>query len=76
MTQTQKGKTVHAESLGLAELLHIDFALCDTVSHRGFHAILMIIDAKSRTLWLFCTASKKPPLHILQWFFANLRRDN
>jgi hypothetical protein len=24
-------------------------------------------------LWLFCTVSKKPPINILRWFFANLR---
>jgi hypothetical protein len=35
----------------------------------------MIIDAKSRTLWLFYIASNNPPLHILRWFFANLMRE-
>jgi hypothetical protein len=27
-------------------------------------------------LWIFCTASKKPPVHIFRWFFSNLRREN
>jgi hypothetical protein len=76
MTQSRKGKTMDTESLGLAERLHIDFVFWYIVSRRGFHAILMVIDANSRTLWLFYTASKKPPLHILWWFFANLRREN
>jgi hypothetical protein len=36
----------------------------------------MIIDAKSRTLPLICTASKNPPLYILPWSVANPKRDN
>jgi hypothetical protein len=35
----------------------------------------MLIDAKTHMLWLFFTTSKNPPLHILRWFFTNLRSD-
>jgi hypothetical protein len=27
-------------------------------------------------MWMFCTYSKKPPIHILRWFFTNLRRES
>jgi hypothetical protein len=64
MTQVRKGKTVDTSTLQPGELLHIDFAFWDVLSHRGFNAALMIIDTNTRFLWLFCTASKKLPVHI------------
>jgi hypothetical protein len=57
------------------ELLHMDFSFWDILSHHNFTAVLAIVDATTCMLWLFCTASKKPPIHIIWWFFANLRRD-
>jgi hypothetical protein len=40
-----------------------------------FTAVSTTIYAKTRMLWLFFTSSKKPPIHILRWFSANLRRE-
>jgi hypothetical protein len=51
----------------------MDFSFWDVVSHRSFTAMLTINDAKTRTLWLFCTSSKKPPIRIICWFFTQLR---
>jgi hypothetical protein len=31
--------------------------------------MLITIDANNQTLWLFCTASKKHPIHFLWWLF-------
>jgi hypothetical protein len=45
------------------------------VSRRVFTAMLTIVDANTRMLWILCTSSKKPPIHILKWFFANLCRE-
>jgi hypothetical protein len=56
-------------------LLHIDFAFWDVPSRRGFTTMLVIIDNKTSKLWVFCTASNTIPLHILRWFFSNLRRE-
>jgi hypothetical protein len=39
-------------------LLHIDFGFLDTASHRGFTSMLLIIDAKTRMLWIFCAKNK------------------
>jgi hypothetical protein len=55
------------------ELLHMDFAFWNIVSHCGFTAVLAIVDVCSRFIWLICTASKKPLINILQWFIVNLR---
>jgi hypothetical protein len=57
-------------------LLHIDFAFWNIFSHRGFTEVLTILDACSRFIWLFCTESKKPPIHMLRWFIANLHRED
>jgi hypothetical protein len=51
------------------------FAFWDITSRRMFTDVLTSIDAKTRMLWLFCTPSKGPPIHILRWLFANLRGD-
>jgi hypothetical protein len=75
MTREIKGKTCDTAALAPGALLHMDFAFWDVVSHRGFTAMLTIIDANTRTLWLFCTSSKKPPIHIVRWFFTKLRRE-
>jgi hypothetical protein len=75
MTREIKGKSCDIAALSPGALLHMDFAFWDVVSHRGFTAMLTIIDAKTRTLWLFCTSSKKPPIHIVRWFFIQLRRE-
>jgi hypothetical protein len=75
LNQVRKGKTVDTPPLSPGDLLHIDFAFWYVTSHRGFTAILMVVDAKTRMLWLFCKSIKKPPLHILRWLFSNLRRE-
>jgi hypothetical protein len=75
MTQVCKGKTVDTSKLQPSELFHIDFTFWDVLSHHGFNAVLMIIDAKTIFVWLFCTSSKKPLLHNLWWFFAKIRHE-
>jgi hypothetical protein len=55
-----KGPTTNTDKLSPGQLLHIDFGFWDIVSHRGFSSMLLIIDAKTRMLWLFCTSNKAP----------------
>jgi hypothetical protein len=62
-------------SLNPGELLHMDFAFLDILFYRNFTAILTIVDACMQMIWIFCTVHKKPPIHVLRWFFANLRRE-
>jgi hypothetical protein len=66
-------KTVSTDTLKPGKLLHMDFAFWDIFSRHMFTAMLTIVDAKTRMLWIFCTPRKNPPLHILKWLFPNLR---
>ena len=36
----------------------------------------MIVDAKTRKVWAFCTPSKRPPLHIIRVLFHHLKSIN
>ncbi len=54
----------------------MDYAFWDIPSIRNFSSMLVIIDAKTRMLWLFCTSSKRPPMHIISYFFDILSREN
>jgi hypothetical protein len=70
--QFKKGKTVTMEHIKPGELVHINFDFWNIVSRRGLTAVLTIVDACSRFIWLLCTASKKLPIRILRWFIANI----
>lgn len=50
------------------------FSFWDVVSVRDFTSLLSIIDTKTRNLWNFPTASKCPPIHILSYFLAILKK--
>jgi len=54
-----KGKTLSTDHLTPGELLHIDYSFWDLPSIRGFTSMLLIIDAKTRMLWLFCSRTKR-----------------
>jgi hypothetical protein len=76
LPQFKKGKTICTKAMAPGECLHMDFTFWDIISRRNFTTVLTIVDAASRMIWLFFTASKKPPLHILRWFFANQCQEN
>ncbi len=71
-----KGRTLDTSTLPRGALLHIDFAFWDVTSLRGFTSMLCIIDAQTRMLWVFCTASKGPPIHIIDYLLDMLLKDN
>jgi hypothetical protein len=75
LPQLSKGNTVSTGHLHSEESLHMDFAFLNIVSRHRLLAVLEIVDACSRFLWVFLTSSKKLPIHILHWFIANLRRE-
>ena len=39
----------------------------------SFSDILVVVDAKTRHLWNFCTPGKRPSLEILRFFFTHLK---
>jgi hypothetical protein len=57
------------------QLLHVDFSFWNIVSIRGFTSLLSVVDGKDRMLWNFPTASKRPPLQILDFLFTMLTHD-
>jgi len=71
-----KGSTTNTDNLSPGQLLHIDFGFWDIVSHRGFSSMLLIIDAKTRMLWLFCTSNKRATIKILSYFFSIMKKEN
>ena len=52
----------------------MDFAFWDKISILGFTSMLAVIDACTHLLWLFCTASKRPPLEIVEYFLVVLEK--
>jgi hypothetical protein len=54
----------------------MDFAFWNISSLHGFTSMLVIIDASTRMLWVFCTASKTPPMRIIQYFFNVLEQEH
>jgi hypothetical protein len=74
-THPPKGKTLDTSHLSREEYLHMDFSFWSTPSIRHFTRMLVIIDAHTRMLWLFCTSSKRPPMHIIFYFFDILIKE-
>ncbi len=54
----------------------MDFAFWDVPSPHHFTGMLVIIDAKTRMLWLFCTSDGKHlPMRILAYFFDDMKQE-
>jgi hypothetical protein len=54
----------------------MDFAFWNIPSLKHFTGMLVIIDASTHMLWLFCTSSKRPPMHIISYFFDVISKEN
>jgi hypothetical protein len=63
------------DHLSKGEYLHMDFAFWDVLSLWHFNSMLVIVDAKTRMLWLFCTSSKRAPMHIIEYFLNAISRE-
>ena len=75
-THPPKAKTTSTVLTHRGQLLHMDFSFWNITSIRGFTSLLSIIDGKERFLWNFPTASKLPPLFIVEYFLAQLKKEN
>ena len=53
---------MNTHSLQLGGLVYIDFFFVNIVSIRGFSAVLIIVDSKTRLLLKYCTPGKRPLL--------------
>ena len=54
----------------------MDFCFLNEMSIRGFIAVLLILDAKTRRMWQFPTPQKRPPIDIVRFFIMQLKRMN
>ena len=70
------GTTLNTDHLKPGQLLHMDFYFLNEISIRGFIAVLLILDAKTRKMWQFPTPQKRPPLDIVRFFIMQIRRIN
>ena len=68
------GVTLNTDHLRPGQLIHMDFYFINKESIRGFTSVLLILDAKTRKMWQFPTPQKRPPLDIVEFFLAQLRR--
>jgi len=73
-TRLPHGGTVSTEHLRPGQQVHMDFSFFNVISVRGMVAILSIVDAKTRYLWVFPMRSRRPPLDICWYFTEQLRR--
>jgi hypothetical protein len=51
-----------------------DFAFVKTASIRGYTCFLVLVEEDSSYLWFFARRSKQPPVSLLKWFIADVRK--
>ena len=68
------GITLSTDHLRPGQLLHMAFYFVKVLSTRGFTAVLVILDAKTRKMWQFPTPQKRPPLNIITYYLTYLYR--
>ena len=71
-----KGMTMSTENLLPGQLIHMDFCFIEIESIRKFTCALIIVDAKTRKVWTFCTPNKRPPLATVRYFLTQLKQIN
>ena len=69
-----KGITMDTNNLRPGELIHMDFCFLEETSIRNFTCALVIVDARVRKMWTFCTQSKRPPLATVRYFLEQLKQ--
>ena len=74
MVNLPKGITINTENLRPGELLHMDFCFLDETSIRQFTCALVVVDAKVRKMWTFCTPGKRPPLATVRYLLEQLKQ--
>ena len=70
-----RGEVVDTTHYQPGQLLHADFCFMNKPSICGFTCVLVIVDARTRRLWVFCTPNKRPPVDILRYFLHTLRHE-
>ena len=68
-----RGSTSDTSHLRPGNLLQMDFMFINNKSIRGFASMLIIVDARTRKLWVFCTPNKTPPIDTVRFFLRCLQ---
>ena len=66
--------TISTDYLQPGELLHMDFYFLDETSIRKLICDLVVIDAKVRKMWKFCSPGKQTPLETAQFLLEQLKQ--
>ena len=69
-----KGVTMNTDNLRPGELLHMDVCFLDETSIWQFTCGLVVVDAKVRKIWTFCTPGKRLPLVIVNFLLEQLKQ--
>ena len=65
---------MNTDNLRPRKLLHMDFCFLDETSIRQFTCTLVVVDAKVRKIWTFCTPGKRLPLVIVNFLLEQLEQ--
>ena len=74
-TTINKGTAVDTSYLQPVELVYIDFSFYKITSICGFTFIITVVCAKTRILWVFPTASKITPVHVIRFILTTLMNE-
>ena len=75
MKTPPKGTTVDTTNLQPVELIYMNFAFYNVTSIRGFTSMLTIVCAKTIIPWVFSTAPKLSPFHIIHFIQTTLNNE-
>ena len=74
-TTPTKGTTIDTNNIQPGELIHMDFDFYNVISIRGFTSMITVVCAKTITIWVFHTASKRDPVHIIFFILTTLKNE-
>ena len=72
-TKLPRGNSTDYTDLRKGTVFHIDFAIFNVESFRGFVCALVIVEAKTRKKWGFLGRNRTPPVQELIYFIEHLR---
>ena len=73
MTTFRKGTSIDAAYIQPGDLIHMEFGFYCMTSIRAFNSMLNVVCAKTRTLWVFNTASKTFPVRTVCFILTTFK---
>ena len=72
MTNYPKATTVDTNKIQPRELIHMEFDLYNVTSIHVLISMLNVVCTNTRMIWIFPTASKRYPVHIVRFILTTL----